>query len=80
MASIRPRKGERSLIPDYASQRRSSLWIIALLLLVIGIGIYLSSGFYDRFAPDTNAGPSTPQAAPAPPSDSRQEQTSPSVQ
>jgi uncharacterized membrane protein YhaH (DUF805 family) len=62
MASIHTANGQRSVIPDYAAQRRrSAFWIVALVLIVIVAGLYLTSGPSDHTAADTNAGPSTPQ-------------------
>jgi len=67
MATTRLPNGERSLIPDYANQRRSTFWIVALVLIVLGVGIYLTSGVSGRYVADIDAGPSTPQPAPATP-------------
>ena len=67
--------------PDYTSQRRSIFWIfVALVLISIATGLYLMSGNSTRDAAETNAGPSTPQAAAAAPATPRQAQTGTSVQ
>jgi len=80
MASTQPLNRERSLIPNDYRQRRSTFWIVALVLIVTGIGLYLSTAHYGRNAAETNAGSSTPQTAPATSlSNPRQAQTAPSV-
>lgn len=67
--------------PDYTSQRRSIFWIfVAPVLIAIETGLYLMSGNSNRDAGETNAGPSTPQAATATPATPWQAQTAPSVQ